>query len=192
MSTPLLTIANQLTVLRMALSPFLIMALVGGRFGWALLIFGVAGLTDLLDGLIARSGGQKTDLGAMLDPVADKILLGSAFVALTWNSAVLVKIPVWLTVFTLSRDVMTLGGALIINLTVERRIFYPSLLGKLSTGIQVLTAGVVLYLNWLAWRPVWLDYLFLVTVLLVGASGLYYVVLLSVRRGHGTRGQIPQ
>src|SRR4030042_939555 len=141
MSTPILTIANQLTMLRMALSPFLIMTLVGGHFGWALLVFAVAGLTDLFDGLIARSGGQKTDLGATLDPLADKVLLSSAFVALTWNSAVQVKIPVWLTVFTLSRDVMTVGAALIINLIVERRVFYPSLLGKVSTGLQIVTAG---------------------------------------------------
>jgi len=185
MSRPLLTIANQLTLLRMALSPFLIMALVGGRFGLALLIFAVAGLTDLLDGLFARKGSQKTDLGATLDPVADKILMGSAFVALTWNSAVTIKIPVWLTVFSLSRDGMILGAALIINLMVERRIFYPSLLGKVSTGLQVATAGIVVLLNWLGWRPAWLLYLFLVTVCFVAASGFHYVYLLSTRRGHG-------
>jgi cardiolipin synthase len=187
MATPLLTIANQLTLLRMALSPFLILALVFGRFGWALIVFAVAGLTDLLDGIMARAGGQKTDLGATLDPLADKILLGSAFVALTWNSAVLVKIPVWLTVFSLSRDVMTLGAALIINLTVERRVFLPSLLGKVSTGLQIVTAGVVVALNWLSWPAPGLRWLFLLTVLFVGASGLHYVYLLSTRRSHAAR-----
>ena len=79
----------------------------------------VAGVTDLLDGLIARLGGQQTTLGAMLDPVADKMLLTSSFIALTWGPASLVPIPVWLTVVTLSRDAIIIMSVAIVNLTLR-------------------------------------------------------------------------
>lgn len=183
MGAPILTIANQLTILRMALAPFLVVALVSARFGWAVTIFALAAVTDLLDGLMARRVGQKTALGATLDPLADKMLLGSAFVALTWNSAVLVKIPVWVTILTLSRDLMIVAAVLIINMTVERRVFFPSLLGKISTAAQVVTVALVLILNWLGRGPAWLEYVFAGTVLLTLASGGHYVYLASTRKG---------
>jgi cardiolipin synthase len=182
MSTPVLTIANQLTILRMALSPFLVVSLVWREYTWALVVLLAAGITDLLDGLIARRGQQKTALGATLDPVADKILLGSAFVALTWNSALLVKIPVWLTVISLSRDGIILVSAVIINLMVGRRVFAPSLLGKISTGCQIATAGVVILLNALGRSHPALFLLFVVTLLFTVASAGHYVFLMSERR----------
>jgi cardiolipin synthase len=83
MSTPIFTIANQLTILRMALAPLLVILVLVRQLQWALVVFVVAGVTDLLDGIIARVGRQQTTLGAMLDPVADKVLLSSSFVALT-------------------------------------------------------------------------------------------------------------
>ena len=147
MSTPILTVANQLTILRMALAPLLVVLVAYREFTWALVTFAVAGVTDLLDGLIARLGHQKTTFGAMLDPVADKVLLGSSFVALTWGAELLVRIPIWLTVVALSRDAIILASVAVINLTLGRRVFYPSLLGKLSTATQLLTAGVVLLLT---------------------------------------------
>src|SRR5271169_6112039 len=118
MTTPILTVANQLTLLRMALSPLLVVAVLSHEFPWALIIFVVAGVSDLLDGLIARLGHQKTTLGAMLDPVADKVLLNSAFVALTWTSSLEVRIPAWLTVIALSRDAIIIVSVTVINLTV--------------------------------------------------------------------------
>jgi cardiolipin synthase len=187
MSTPLLTVANQLTILRMALSPFLVMALVWDRYGWALAAFLAACLTDLLDGLIARHGHQKTALGATLDPMADKILLGSTFVALTWTSSLPIRIPVWLTVVTLSRDVMIVMSVVIVNLVVERRVFFPSVLGKISTALQVGTAGLVILLNWLEQPQPWLLYVYLLTVLFTVASGAHYVYLASTRVAHGPR-----
>ena len=96
MSEPVLTFANVLTLLRMGLVPFLVILILQGRFGWALTVFIVAGLTDLLDGVVARLG-QRTTLGAMLDPVADKILLSATFVALTWGSRLVAAIPQWVT-----------------------------------------------------------------------------------------------
>jgi cardiolipin synthase len=185
MSTPLLTIANQLTILRMALSPVLVLSLASGRYGWALVAFATAGVTDLLDGLFARYGHQKTALGAMLDPVADKILLGSTFIALTWNSAVGLRLPVWFTVTTLSRDAMIIVAVVVINLVVERRVFFPSLLGKISTGLQVGTAGLVIVLNWAGTDTAALPYVYLLTVSFTVASGAHYVYLASARLGQG-------
>src|SRR4029453_6664453 len=108
MSTPIFTIANQLTILRMALVPRLVILVLNQKLQWALVVFVGAGVADLLDGLIARMGKQQTTLGAMLDPVADKVLLSASFVALTWGSGLAHAIPVWLTVVTLSRDAIIL------------------------------------------------------------------------------------
>jgi cardiolipin synthase len=183
MTTPVLTVANQLTLLRMGLAPLLVVLVLSGERAWALAVFVIAGITDLLDGLIARLGRQQTTLGAMLDPVADKILLSSSFVALTWSGGLEVSIPPWLTVTTLSRDAIILASVAIINLTVERRVFYPSLLGKLSTGSQLVTVALVLLLNATGWEFAYLRYLFVLTLALTVASALHYVYVASVRRG---------
>ena len=182
MHSPLLTVANQLTILRMALAPLLVVLIVSREITWALVVFAVAGVTDVLDGFIARHGHQQTTLGAMLDPLADKILLTSSYVALTWTSSLLVRIPVWLTVTTLSRDAIILVTVAVINLTVGRRIFLPSVLGKLSTASQLLTAGVVILLNAISEGPGPVRYLFWATAALTVASALHYVYLASVSR----------
>ena len=185
MSAPIFTIANQLTILRMALAPLLVILVLGLHLQWALVVFVVAGATDLLDGLIARVGRQQTTLGAMLDPVADKVLLCASFVALTWAPGLRVPIPLWLTVVTLSRDAIILVSVTIVNLTLGRRVFYPSLLGKLSTGSQLLTVGVVLLVNAVGASFAAVRYLFVVTLVLTVASAVHYVYVASVR-GAGT------
>jgi cardiolipin synthase (CMP-forming) len=182
MTTPLLNAANQLTLLRMGLAPLLVVLVLSGERVWALVVSLVAGLTDLLDGLIARVGRQQTTLGAMLDPVADKILLSSSFVALTWTSGLEVTIPAWLTVTTLSRDAIILVSVAIINLTVERRVFYPSLLGKASTGSQLITVAMVLFVNATRQGGPLLPLVFVVTLVLTVASALHYVYKASTRR----------
>lgn len=190
MSEPVLTIANQLTILRMTLAPFLVLTVLSREFTWALVIFVVAGVTDILDGLIARLGQQRTTLGAMMDPVADKVLLSSSFVALTWASDLHARIPVWLTVITLSRDAIIVVSVTVINLTLGRRVFYPSLLGKLSTASQITTAGVVLLLNALGSDLPAVIHLYRLTLALTVASALQYVYLASVNRtGAGATAQ---
>jgi cardiolipin synthase (CMP-forming) len=185
MSTPIFTIANQLTMLRMALVPLLVILVLSRQLQWALVVFVVAGVTDLLDGLIARLGDQRTTLGAMLDPVADKILLSASFLALTWSPGLTRPIPLWLTIVTLSRDAIILVSVTIVNLTLGRRVFYPSLLGKLCTGSQLLTVGVVLLLNAIDSPHSGVWYLFVVTLILTVASAFHYVYLASAR-GPGT------
>lgn len=182
MPEPVFTVANQLTILRMALAPFLVVMVLAHEHAWALVLFVIAGVTDLLDGLIARLGHQQTTLGAMLDPLADKLLISSSFVALTWASGLVARIPTWLTVITLSRDAIILVTVTIINLAMGRRLFYPSLLGKLATLAQLLTAGVVLLLNASDTTADGARYLFVATLVLTVASALHYVYLAS-RRG---------
>src|SRR5712691_11562319 len=102
-----LTAANQLTLLRMLLIPAFVILVVYGHLGWALIVFVIAGVTDGLDGIIARRSGQRTSLGAWLDPMADKLLLVTTFVVLTLPNLDLAnRLPVWLTVCIISRDVV--------------------------------------------------------------------------------------
>jgi len=177
----MLTVANQLTLLRMGLVPVLVVLVLYREYGWALAVFIAAGLTDLLDGFFARRG-QSTKLGAMLDPVADKLLLGASYVVLTWGSGLVCALPVWLTVLVLSRDAIIVVSVVVVNLALEKRMFYPSLLGKLSTGAQVVTAGLVLLMNTLAMCPPLMRYVFVLTAALTVSSALHYVYAASGRK----------
>lgn len=143
------TPANLLTLSRMGLVPVFALCMLYGHPGWALVTFVVAGATDLLDGLIARWTRQQTTLGAWLDPMADKLLLLTMFVMLTLPDLGLAyRLPLWLTVLVISRDVAIVLTAAIINLAVARRTFKPSLFGKAATGIYILTGVAALYANY--------------------------------------------
>jgi cardiolipin synthase (CMP-forming) len=166
----------------MGLAPLLVVLVLAREMTWALGVFVFAGLTDVLDGLVARLGAQRTALGAMLDPVADKILLTSCFIALTWGPDLVVPLPVWLTVVTLSRDAIIIISVAIVNLAYGRRMFYPSLLGKLTTASQLVTVGMVLLLDAGRWTFPPVRLLFLATVALTVTSALHYVYLASTGR----------
>jgi cardiolipin synthase (CMP-forming) len=166
----------------MGLAPLLVVLVLARELSWALAVFVLAGFTDLLDGLVARWSERRTTLGAMLDPVADKILLTACFVALTWGPDLLVPLPVWLTVVTLSRDAIIIVSVAIVNLAHGRRMFYPSRLGKLTTASQLVTVAVVLLLNAGGWMFAPVRYLFLATVVLTVTSALHYVYLASTGR----------
>ncbi len=140
-----LTIPNLLSLLRMGLVPVFIIAVLDGDESKALLVFLLAGLTDAVDGLIARYWDQQSVLGAYLDPMADKLLLTSAFVVLSvpgQHSGF--TIPVWVTVLVLARDVLIVLLALVLHLAWGTRRFPPLWIGKVNTVVQVLTlvAGV--------------------------------------------------
>jgi cardiolipin synthase len=148
-----LTAANQLTILRMLLIPAFVILLLYGYRGWALVVFLTAGLTDLLDGLIARATGQKTTLGAWLDPMADKLLLVTMFVMLTLpDLGSANRLPLWFTVLVISRDVAIVLTVAVVNLAVGPRTFRPSIFGKIATATFILTGVVTLYFNYLG-RP---------------------------------------
>ena len=143
-----LTAANQLTLLRLVLVPVFALCMLYGRPGWALVVFAVAAITDLFDGLLARRSGPTT-LGAWLDPMADKLLLATMFIVLTLPGLGLTaRIPLWLTVLVISRDVAIILTVAIFNLAVARRTFTPSLLGKVATATYLVTGVVTLYANY--------------------------------------------
>jgi cardiolipin synthase len=172
-----LTPANQITVLRLLLIPAFVLLVMYGHLGWALLTFLFAGLTDLLDGLIARLSGQKTDLGAWLDPVADKLLLVTTFVILTIPDPALPnRLPLWLTILVISRDVAILLTVAIVNLAVGRRTFRPSIFGKIATGLYVCTGVVTMYFNYLGYRSRVVDGFVWASLAITLVSGLHYAI----------------
>jgi len=171
-----LTVANQLTLLRMLLIPALVILVVYGLNGWALVVLVGAGLTDALDGILARWWGQRTTLGALLDPMADKLLLISTFVVLTIPSLDLPnRLPIWLTVLVISRDVIIVVTVAIVNLSLGRRTFKPTLLGKLATLVYLLTAAVTMYFNWLGRPSALVDVAIYATLGVTLVSGLHYI-----------------
>ena len=176
MSEPIFTVANQLTLLRMLLIPAFVLLVVYGRFGWALIVFLIAGATDAFDGLAARQAGQKTTLGAWLDPAADKLLLVTTFVVLTLPNLGLVnRIPIWLTVLIISRDVGIVLTVAIVSLAMGPRTFKPSLLGKTATAFFIVTCVVVMYYNYLGTTSLVVDAFIWGSLAITLASGVDYV-----------------
>jgi cardiolipin synthase (CMP-forming) len=139
----ILTVPNQLTFLRLAFLPFFIIAIKYDRYDWALGILVVAGLSDGLDGLLARGLNQRTPLGAYLDPIADKLLLSSSYIVLALKA----KIGWWLAILVLGRDVLILVACAVILLTVGYRPFPPSIWGKATTFFEVSLVTLVLLLT---------------------------------------------
>jgi cardiolipin synthase len=173
---PIFTLANQLTLLRMLLIPAFVLLVVYGHVGWALIVFLVAGATDVFDGLAARQAGQKTTLGAWLDPAADKLLLVTTFVVLTLPNLGLVnRVPVWLTVLVISRDVGIVLTVAIVSLAMGPRTFQPSLLGKGATAFFILTCVVVMYFNYLGRTSPVVDVFIWGSLAITLASGIDYV-----------------
>jgi cardiolipin synthase len=148
MSSKIVTIPNVLTVARMVMIPLFVTALYYQRFGLALAIFLAAGVTDGLDGLLARRFNQGSQLGQILDPIADKLLLVTSFVTLS-TQAIIPKtnhlpVPFWVTAAVISRDVFIVVGAAAINIVTGFRGFRPSLLGKANTVVQLAAIVIIL------------------------------------------------
>lgn len=142
-----MTLANWLTLLRILLIPFFVSAILYGNFLWALLLFGVAGLTDALDGYVARKT-QVSTLGRFLDPAADKLLLVSAFVILP----VLHILPLWVSVLVISRDIIIALGYLVIYLTWGSTQLSVRPLGKITTFFQLCCVALILLGQ--TWAPI--------------------------------------
>lgn len=171
-----MTVPNLLTVLRMVLIPFFLMAVIYGHPRLALWIFLGAGITDGLDGFIARFFNQKSTLGAFLDPMADKLILTSAYVALALpETGIVHTIPMWLVVLTIARDVVIVMLSLILNLSHSIRHFPPSLPGKFTTFFQIAFAVAVLLQNGY-YFPGWIVTILLWSVAFFTVfSGLHYL-----------------
>jgi len=139
-------LANQLTILRIFLVPVFIICLGYNKPLCALAVFALAGITDALDGFVARKFNQITTLGRILDPIADKALLVSSFVFI-YNSDLLIKFPFWFVVLVISRDVYIIAGAALIYFLKGNLDVKPSIFGKATTFFQIITVVFVLLAN---------------------------------------------
>jgi cardiolipin synthase len=168
-----ISIPNILTILRILLTPLFVILLLRDLFPMALVVFALAGLSDGLDGFIARYFNQRTALGAWLDPMADKLLLVSAFVAL----AVLGVIPPWVGVVVIARDVIISLGIAVLTLTEKKYEVKPSIVSKCTTTAQIVTVMISLFdpmrmkLASLHLPILW------VTAILTIMSGLHYIYI---------------
>lgn len=176
-----LTLANQLSFLRLVAAPCLALAVLAGRFDIACVVYGAAAITDLLDGLTARIFGHETSLGAFLDPLADKILCTVAFVLLTDYPSLFKgiemanRIPVWLTVFTISRDVFIVIVAAVLYLAYGTKGFRPSIWGKLTTVCESVCVALFLLFNQLGRSHRVLHVVVWTTLLLILISSFDYL-----------------
>lgn len=175
----MLTLPNWLTILRILVTPFFVILLLYRYVGAALAVLALAALTDMLDGFVARSWGQKSDLGMILDPVADKLLATAAFVSLT----ILDAMPRWITILVVSRDVFLIGGSLMLFMFAGKITMVPSLLGKATTVLQITTILWTMVLNLGAVGARAPFPLHVLTVAATMLSGLDYVVRGARRLG---------
>ena len=174
----ILTLPNFLTLLRILAVPFFAMAVWDGRMLEACLLFAAAGLTDMLDGYLARRFNQKSALGAILDPAADKLLMTTAFILMAFpRDAVAVRIPAWVAVLSIARDVVISLVTLVAYDRWDPGKFSPSLLGKFTTFFELLAIVTGLVFNtigpypWYHFITPWIYYLM---AALVVASSCHY------------------
>jgi len=135
-----MTLPNFITIARFIMVPLIILAMINDEMPTAFTLFLLAGVSDGLDGFIARHFDQKSELGAWLDPIADKFLLVSVFVMLGWLGA----LPEWLVVFTVSRDAMIVGAVVLSSLLGKPVAMRPLLVSKANTLLQIVLLVLVL------------------------------------------------
>lgn len=145
-SSPM-TIPNILTLFRLVLIPFFVAAALSARFGMAFVLFVVAGLSDAIDGFVARRFNQKSRLGALLDPAADKLLMFSGYIVFTFSDVVRHTLPLWLMFAIFIRDLLIVVFAYLLYTRVDLRRFPPSFAGKLATVFQVVTLATTIAAN---------------------------------------------
>ena len=179
-----MTIPNILTLLRLILIPVFVSQLYYGQFGWALSTFFLAGLSDAIDGFIARRFNQTSEIGKALDPIADKLMMTTAFVVLSLPQIVprstYLPIPFWLTAAVIARDVLIIVVAGAIFVTTNFRNFRPSIWGKISTSIQVLSVLLILIaVNYPFFGELYLPIVYFMVFSLAAISGFHYIFFVS-------------
>lgn len=138
-----MTVPNAITILRIFLVPPFVIYLLRGQYGGALGIFILASISDFVDGYVARRFKQRTSIGAFMDPLADKLLAGTAFVVLAWKQI----IPDWLAVIVISREVVIVGGLYLLSLLGAHIRISPSRMGKVNTAVQLTTICICLLVH---------------------------------------------
>lgn len=170
-----MNLANRITLIRIILIPIFIVLLIQGHNPWPAVIFTFTIVTDALDGFIARWKKQKTALGAFLDPLADKLLMFSSFLALTY----LKIIPLWIFVVILSRDILIVLGWVLVYFLYNSKEVKPRFFGKLTTVLQMSTVWLIL----LGLADPWKMNFLVVTVVITSVSCLDYIIDGSRRLG---------
>ncbi len=182
MSSKVVTIPNLLTFLRMALIPVFASLLFYGYSGWALVVFFVAGFSDGVDGFIARRYEQESELGTIIDPIADKLLMTTAFIILTlpdiFPPVRHLPVPFWVTAAVIGRDVLIIAVAAAINVMTGFRGFQPSLLGKISTTVQVFAITLILIAAVFGYS-FYLPTVYVIVALLSAVSGVHYIFFVA-------------
>jgi cardiolipin synthase (CMP-forming) len=186
MSSRILTVPNMLTVFRMVLIPVFVTLLFYQRFIYALAVFVLAGLTDGLDGLLARRFSQQSQLGTVLDPIADKLMLVTAFIVLSMRSVFPqplpshLPVPFWVTVAVISRDVFIIVGAAAINMMTGFRGFRPSWLGKVNTTVQIIGIAAIMFAASVPYYTgYYLPTVYVAVFTLAVLSGVHYIFFAS-------------
>ena len=182
----LLSTPNLLTLLRLIFIPLTVIAVLENHYIWALSLFIVAGISDGLDGLLARLLEQRTVLGQYLDPIADKLLLSTMYLML--SIAHVIRWPFTIMVF--SRDIIILIVCTLLYATGTMRVFRPSLLGKTNTAVQILSVPLALIyqINGADWARLGKRWSIWATVALTTFSGVHYLLRLAIDlRGAGAK-----
>lgn len=174
----ILTIPNILTFMRMGLIPVFVSLVYYGYSKWALAVFLIAGISDGIDGFLARKFKQESELGTIIDPIADKLLMTTAFIILTLPNVLPpvrhLPIPFWVTASVIGRDVLILTVAGGINIMTGFRGFKPSFWGKVSTLVQVIGVSLVMFAA-VSGFNFFLPTTYFIIVLLVVVSGVHYI-----------------
>jgi len=175
-----------LTVFRMVLIPVFVTLLFYQRFVLALAVFVIAGLTDGLDGILARRFQQESQLGTVLDPIADKLMMVTAFIVLSMRSIFPqpvpshLPIPFWVTIAVISRDVFIVVGAAAINIMTGFRGFRPSWLGKVNTTVQIIAIAIIMFAASVPYYTgYYLPTLYVIVFTFAITSGLHYIFFAS-------------
>ena len=183
-STRILTVPNILTFVRMGLIPVFATLLVYGREGTALVIFTIAGISDGIDGFIARRMGQESELGTIIDPIADKLLMITAFVMMTIPGVLEpgrhLPVPFWVTAAVIGRDILIIAVAGAINVMTGFRGFRPSWLGKANTFVQVIAVMMILVAAvFPSLQGFYLPTVYTTVALFAVLSGVHYVFFVA-------------
>ena len=181
MASNIVTVPNLLTFLRMALIPVFASLLYYGYTGWGLTVFMIAGISDGIDGFVARRFDQESELGTILDPIADKLLMTTAFLILTMPNIFAApgkSVPFWVTAAVIGRDVLIVTVAAAINIMTGFHGFKPSWLGKLSTLVQVVAVGLIL-ISAVSGYTFYLPTTYFFVAFLAVLSGVHYIFFVA-------------
>lgn len=178
-----MTIPNIITLIRFLLVPAIIFCLMKDMVGWALAVFVIAGVSDGVDGFIARQFDQRSELGAYLDPLADKLLLVSVFVVLGYMD----ELPLWLVIAAVSRDALIVGGVMLSTIMGNPVAMHPLFISKANTAVQIVLAILVLGQLAFSIEGGWLRFALVIVsgVLTAGSAAAYLVAWMRHMSGNG-------